>query len=81
MGGIVPLILAIYLYLQDAISYLYIVMRAIRATMLGAFFVGRLGVGLGVDRGLFGVCCWCGLWGCCGCWGCWVAWGSFVTIW
>ncbi len=41
MGGIVPLILGIYLYLQDAIRCLYIyiklVIRAIRATMLGAF--------------------------------------------
>ena len=37
MGGIVPLILGIYLYLQDAIRCLYIVMRANRATMLGAY--------------------------------------------
>ena len=37
MGGVVPLIMAISLYLQDAIRCLYIVMRANRATMLGAF--------------------------------------------
>ena len=49
MGGIVPLILGIYLYLQDAIKCLYIVMRAIRATMLGGVmgesgaYCGRLG--------------------------------------
>jgi hypothetical protein len=59
VGGIVPLILGIYLYLQDAISYLYIVMRANRATVLVGVcgcewgrFVGRLGVGLGIGWGL-----------------------------
>jgi hypothetical protein len=37
VGGIVPLILGIYLYLQTRLVYLYIVIRAIWATMLGAF--------------------------------------------
>ena len=42
MGGIVPLIMAIYLYSRRRLPFTYIVMRARRATMLGA------------DRELFG---------------------------
>jgi hypothetical protein len=69
VGGIVPLILGIYLYLQTRLVYLYIVIRAMWSTVLG----GECGVIWGV---LVGV--WLGdLGGCLGCvlgWG--LGWGS-----